>query len=181
VDTVDLSRLKAVLSNFPDQVLEAWLQPYANSEGWPPTETSLGTLSGRWRYLLKNKPLAYWQALTWKQVHRHISIQELDPQWQDIMVQMVLGAVQGQRNLYSSSIKDLSERFNRILRYFTEHGVFPSPPALLVEGGKLTILDGNHRMSAYFYAYGYFTLDPGADLQLKTQELQSYWIANEGN
>lgn len=97
------------------------------------------------------------------------------------MVQMVLGAVRGQRNLYSSSIKDLSERFNRIVGYFGEHGVFPSPPALLVEDGKLTILDGNHRMSAYFYAFGYFTLDPGTDLQLRTRELQTYWIASEGN
>jgi len=180
MNSVDLSTLKATLPNFPDQVLETWLQPYANSEGWPPIETALGTLSGRWHYLLKRKPLTYWQALTWTRVKRHISIQELNHRTQDILIQMVLGAVQGQYNLYSASISDLSERFKRILNYFGEHGIFPIPPVLLVEDGKLTILDGNHRMSAYFYAYGYFTLNPGADLQLRTQELQSYWIANQG-
>lgn len=97
------------------------------------------------------------------------------------MVQMMLGAVQGQWNIYSYSIPDLSERFNRILDHFREHGVYPSPPALLLEDGGLTILDGNHRMSAYFYAYGYFMLDPGEELQLRTQDLQSYWIAHENN
>lgn len=179
MNSIALPALKATLPNFPDEVLEQWLQPYANSEGWPPSESSTATLSGRWRYLLKNKPLSYWQSLTWEKVTRHISIHDLHPQWQEIIVQMVFGAVQGQRNLYSNSITDLAVRFNRILAYFHEHGVFPAPPALLIEDKKLTILDGNHRMSAYLYAYGYFMLDPGIELQLNTQELQIYWLASE--
>ena len=46
----------------------------------------------------------------------------------------------------------------------------------MAEPGGLTVLDGNHRMAAYQYAYGYFNLGLDADLQVKTQELQRYWI-----
>lgn len=31
-------------------------------------------------------------------------------------------------------------------------------------------------MTAYCYAYDFSTLDPGAELQLKTEEVQQYWI-----
>jgi hypothetical protein len=31
-------------------------------------------------------------------------------------------------------------------------------------------------LTAYYYCYGYFTIDPGAELQLKTKEIQEFWV-----
>lgn len=173
---IEVAALKETLPNFPAEVLEEWLLPYALSEGWPPAPSGSAALSGRWRYLLKNQPLDYWRSMEWSMVERHVSIHDLDSEFQKIMVQMVLGAIQGQFNLYSSQIKDLTPRFNRIKEHFSQFGTHPKPPALLAEPHGLTIADGNHRMAAYLYCYGYFNLDLDASLQLKTKEIQSYWV-----
>lgn len=92
------------------------------------------------------------------------------------MIHMALGATKDQKNLYSESIPDLKERFARIVSYIGEHGFMPKPPILMNESDGLSVLDGNHRMSAYFYCYGYFTVEPATDLLLKTKEIQAYWI-----
>jgi hypothetical protein len=168
--------LKASLPNFPDEVLVDWLFPYAKTEGWPLAPDERFKPEKRWRYLLRNRPLTYWQSIRWAKVTRHISIQELRKDNQEIMVHMALGALKGQKNLYSESIPDLKERFARIVSYIGECGLMPKPPTLIREAGGLSVLDGNHRMSAYYYCYGYFTIDPGAELQLKTKEIQEFWV-----
>lgn len=174
---VNIDDLTATLPNFPDEVLADWLLPYAKSEGWPPAPSESEKPLKRWRYLLRNQPLSYWRSLRWEKVERHVSISELNRESQEIMVHMVLGALKDQINLYSSSIPDLKERFSRIVAYIKEHGVLPRPPALIREPTGLGILDGNHRMAAYLYCYGYFTIDPGTELMLKAENAQHYWIA----
>jgi hypothetical protein len=171
-----LEALKKSLPNFPDEVLRDWLLPYAMTEGWPPSDTLEALPERRWRYLLRNQPLGYWRSISWQQVKRHISIYDLSAVYQDIMVQMTLGAVTGQRNLYSTSIPDLKQRFYRIVEHIGAHGVLPKTPALLEEDGALSVLDGNHRMAAYFYCYGYFKLEVEGSLQLNVKEIQSYWV-----
>jgi hypothetical protein len=175
--TISLDALQADLPNFPREILEDWLLVYANSEGWPPKVGIDGVPSGRWRYLLKLRPLPYWQSLKWERVERHVSPQALHPATQDVVVQMIQAAVLGKAGLYSSSIPDLVPRFNRIVDYLSVHGVLPRPPALLVEDGKLTCLDGNHRMSAYLYCLGYSKLGIPKGLQVETKQVQTYWVA----
>lgn len=171
-----ISVLKSSLPNFPCEVLEEWLLPYATSEGWPPADTDDSALRGRWRYLLKNMPLEFWKSLTWNKVQRHISIQDLSNSCQEVMVSMVLAAIENHNNIYSASIPDLKERFHRIVAHIRATGNLPCPPVLICEGDGLGIVDGNHRMAAYFYCYGYFKLDVDCDLQLKTNEMQHFWI-----
>ena len=93
------------------------------------------------------------------------------------MVKMVLGAIRREVNLYSLSIPDLEERFHRIVDYLKEHSSLPKPPTLVRQTGGLEILDGNHRLSAYFYCYGYFKLDIPDDVLLATNENQRFWLA----
>lgn len=93
------------------------------------------------------------------------------------MLHIVLGARQGDQNLYSNSIPDLAARFASIVEYIHLHGVLPRPPALLSTAEGWSVLDGNHRMAAYLYCYGYFNIPLAADLQLNTQEIQRFWIA----
>ena len=171
-----LQMLQADLPNFPTELLSEWLLPYANTEGWPPAPRAGDEPQGRCRYLIRKKSLDYWKTVAWRSIERHVSYSDLHKQNQEVVLLMVLGAVTGHSNLYSNSIPDLKQRFYRILEHLRSRGTLPCPPALMAEPGGLTVLDGNHRMAAYQYAYGYFNLGLDADLQVKTQELQRYWI-----
>src|SRR5262245_45140240 len=133
----------------------------------------------RWLYLLKAQPLSYWQRLRWQEATRHVSVHELRGEHQHIMVDMAMAALTGQRNRFSEAIPNLKQRFQSVVDYIALHGRLPRPPALCVEPDGLSVLDGNHRMAAYFYCCGYFkNLDPGAELQLKTEKAQQFWIGS---
>ncbi len=170
--------LKVTLPNFPDEILEEWLLPYANHEGWPPAKDSYSVPDGRLRYLLCGLTLSELRDMKWQEENRHLSIHELHPEFQKICVDMVFGAVEGDVNLYSSSIKDLSERFHRIIKYLREHGSLPKAPALLSTPTGFKILDGNHRLSAYFYGFGYINLPIDGDLMDKTASAQRFWVGS---
>jgi hypothetical protein len=173
-----LEALKTDLPNFPDEVLIDWLLPYACSEGWPPSHDPAQEPGGLWRYLLGKKPLTYWRSLCWERTDCHISFHQLRKEHQETIGQMVLAAVGGQVNIYSTSIPDLKQRFFNVVDFLSVYGQLPRPPAVIQDNEGLSVVDGNHRMAAYFYCCGYFMFDPGHSLQLKTLEIQSYWIAS---
>lgn len=172
----NLAKLKADLPNFPDEVLSDWLLPYARTEGWPPVRSAEAIPEGRWRFLLRKQPLAFWSKVKWQKVERHLAFRDLHPQNQEIALLMVLGATKGHRNLYSDSIPDLKERFMRVVDHLKENGRLPGAPTLISETGGLSVLDGNHRIAAYLYSYGYFKLELDDSLLLKTQREQAFWV-----
>ena len=51
-----IQQIKNTLPNFPDEVIETWLLPFAVSEGWPPVIGSDDIPLERWGYLLPRKP-----------------------------------------------------------------------------------------------------------------------------
>lgn len=171
-----ISELESSLPNFPREVLEEWLLPYAESEGWPPAEADDGSLCNRWKYLLANKTLKFWKAINWEKVQRHVSIQDLNESCRNVMMSMVLAAVKDQSNFYSDSIPDLKPRFERIVEHIRATGKLPCPPTLIHESDGLSIVDGNHRMAAYFYCFGYYKLEVESTLLLATNEIQEFWI-----
>jgi hypothetical protein len=174
-----LEDLKRSLPNFPDEVLANWLLPFANVEGWPPARDDESLPEKRWIFLLDGRPLRYWRSLSWSPVERHVSVNDLGTESRAIMIHIVLGAVAEQRNSYTDAIHNLRPRFWRVVEHIWHNGRLPKPPTLLVASDGLSILDGNHRMAAYLYCYGYFKLDPGPELQLKTEAVQRYWIASD--
>lgn len=178
MDAFKVADLKETLPEFPAEVLEDWLLPYANSEGWPPAKDNDSVPEGRWRFLLGGRTLSQLRNIKWQEQNRHLSIYELRADYQQICVDMVLGAIQGHVNLYSSSIKDLPERFHSILNYLREHGSLPKAPTLLSSPTGFQVLDGNHRLSAYFYGYGYFNLPVDDALMDKTAGTQRFWVGS---
>ena len=171
-----LARIKKDLPNFPDEVISDWLLTYANQEGWPPSLDAFGIPIGRWKALLVNQSFSYWQSVHWERVNKHISAQELNPDSQNRVVNLFCAAVMGKTNLWSLCISDLKPRFDRIVQYISEHGEFPCPPLLVKGPLGYNIVDGNHRMAAFLYCYGYFRVDPDAELQLKTKHTQTFWL-----
>lgn len=174
-----INKIKKTLSNFPDEVIEIWLLPFANSEGWPLKIGPDGLPLERWRYLLMKKPLEYFRKMKWTKEEKHISIHEIEAKSQSSLVQIFEAAILNRNNMMSASIFDLKTRFDGVVDYIRHYGRMPKEPILYRhENGKYKILDGNHRLAAYYYSYGYFKVDNNSDLILKTQENQTYWIAS---
>lgn len=169
--------IKATLPNFPDEVIKDWLLPFAESEGWPPQLGSDGVPLNRWRYLFGRRPFDFIQRLHWKRECKHISIHEILDSSKKTLIQIFEAAILGRHNIMSTSIPNLSERFVSVVKYIHSHGTMPKAPALLCEKDKFYIFDGNHRLSAYYYCFGYFKVDVETKLMLTTKKDQNYWIA----
>lgn len=174
--TVSLDALQADLPNFPREVLEDWLLPFAQTEGWPPAVDSEGIPSDRWRPILNEQPLSHWRSVKWAKCEGLVSFQHLHLKTQIMVLAMERGLF-GPNDAMSEKIKAWTLRFNRIVEYFAVHGVFPRPPVLLVEDGKLFALDGNHRIAAYLYCLGCFKVGRPQWLQVEPNPIQTYWIA----
>jgi hypothetical protein len=169
-----IEELKATLPNFPEEILEEWLMPYAKSEGWPPFGNDGFPFGPRWPYLLGKKPLSYWVGLGWSEERVHVEPDSLTPRCQDSIAQIMSAAVMGERNLYSESIPDLVPRFKGILAYVEQNKELPKPPALIRVADGLKVVDGSHRMAVYF-AMRIFSRESGrADLDIPPQR---FWMA----
>lgn len=176
-----ISSIRNIFPNFPDDIIYHWLLPYAISKGWPPQE-SYGELRGEWRYLLGTSTnLAYWKSIIWSYESVDIQVNDLDKSSCESVLQIISSAVFGIETIMSRSICDLKERFDGIVNYFSENGIFPVAPVLIRSNGKYKLMDGNHRIAAYFYCSGYITKSPAREIVSKTQPHQSYWIGTEPN
>lgn len=179
--TIMKSAIQSLFPNFPDDIIDQWLLPYATKRGWPPQEVN-GVLHGDWRYLLGTSTnLAYWKNIKWRFESVDLQINDLDNSSKDSVLQIISTAIFDIDTVMSRSICDLKERFNRIVSYFSEHGVFPVAPVLSRYNGQYKLMDGNHRVAAYFYCSGYITKSPAREIVLKTRLKQSYWIGSEPN
>jgi hypothetical protein len=171
-----IDRLRKDLPNFPDEVLSDWLLPFVPNAGWPPAKSFEDRPMGRWADLLMGKPLTYWRGIQWSKVDRHVSAQQLDQPSIERVVNLALAAVRGDVNPWSVGIPNLKQRFDSVVEYILVHGSIPRSPTLVNTPLGLSIIDGNHRMAAYLYCYGYFKLDVPPGLQLKTNEIQTFWL-----
>ena len=175
------SAIQNTFPNFPNDIIDQWLFPYAISKGWPPQE-AYGELHGEWRYLLGTTTnLAYWKGIKWSNESIDLQVNDLEDSSKVSVLQIISFAVFGIESTMSKNICDLKERFDQIVKYFSEYGVFPCAPILIRSNGKYKLMDGNHRIAAFFYCSGYITRSPARDILLKTRVHQSYWIGTEPN
>ncbi|WP_157572257.1 hypothetical protein [Hydrogenophaga taeniospiralis] len=64
---------------------------------------------------------------------------------------MIRAAAMGEINIYSTSIPDLKERFDRVLSHLTATRNLPDTPTLLKTEAGFRVMDGNHRLAAYSF------------------------------
>lgn len=169
-----IEELKKTLPNFPEEVLEEWLLPYAKTEGWPPFGRAGLPVGPRWPYLLGKKPLPYWLGLQWSEHLMHVEPERLTPQCTDSIAQMMLAAFMGEMNMYSQQIPDMLPRIERILSYVKSNQALPKPPALIATDAGFKVVDGNHRMAVYFAVRMYRKASSGEGVDLPPQR---FWVA----
>ncbi|MBU1181670.1 MAG: ParB N-terminal domain-containing protein [Proteobacteria bacterium] len=167
-----ISLIKDTLPNFPDEVIRDWLLQYAKAYGWPPELDVDGVPSNGWKLLLDSRPLSFFQMLDWKKECKHIPINEIAIKSQEALCMIFDSVISKRQNILNSK-----RRFENIVSNIKSNGLIPKVPALLFDNNKYFILDGNHRLAAYYYCYGYFQVELDSDLMLMTKEKQHYWIA----
>lgn len=139
-----LIQIKKDLPNFPDNVIEQWLAPFAETDGWPPVKE-------RWRNLLINTDLGYWRSTKWEWKEVSPNTLQLSPNAENILYQLMRAYAEGENNLYAKSLGERGkERFRFQLHQLIDNGVFLYPPVLVDHGKGFEIMDGNHRLAAYF-------------------------------
>ena len=75
-----------------------------------------------------------------------------------------------------SMMSDGTQRFRNCCAYLKTHGVYPHPIVLQRTDAGYFVLDGNHRLAAYFYLYGYFVVENDETPDFNVRELQEAWI-----
>lgn len=146
---MQIEAIKASLPNFPDQVIESWLLPFAIERGWPPYLADGHTASKGWEYLLLMKPKAFWLACTWSLQSIDLSLSDLSPLSRQAISDLSKAILVQEQNPCSNIINS-KERLSRALAYLRRHEQHAAPPILVELQGGYSVADGNHRLAAYF-------------------------------
>ena len=108
-----VQQIKDRLPNFPDDVIDIWLRPYAEDldYGWPPPTDPTTEQFRRWWYVLLKKGLGtYWAKTAWQHGTRQLALEELEPSSQYAASAVYESNVLGHENSFSQ-IKQSKNRF----------------------------------------------------------------------
>jgi hypothetical protein len=144
---IELADIKKDLPHWPDEVIEEWLLKLANrgsDTGWPPPEP-LGDHT--WKYILGGRPLSWWRQVRWTLEDSDLTFDSLSTASKRIVRDMLDGHVNGKPNPISQ-IRNSRTRFLTAGKYISENGTSPKPPLVIKKADGLSVLDGNHRVSA---------------------------------
>jgi hypothetical protein len=169
---VDLADIKADLPNWPDDVIDQWLLKLANrgaDTGWPPPEP-LGVHA--WKYLLGGRPLSWWKNVTWKLEDHDLEFDVLSGDSKLIVSDMIGEHVNDLPSRYPVG-PGSKTRFLSAMRHLTVHGTLPRAPVVMRLEDGLSVLDGNHRVTALCFcqAISDEILKKGGTAPLKSQRL----------
>src|SRR5262249_43238133 len=127
--------------------------------GWPPASHPSQVAPGSWGLILLNRPVVFWQGVTWALETRHMRIEDLTADsvytLQTLMdrANMALpAAVIGVPN-------DDVARIMRALQHVYGTATIPGHIALLEVDHLLDVADGYHRLAAYFLRRRIMTTD----------------------
>lgn len=158
--------------NTPDDVIDIWLVPHFNRFGWPPTQ------SNQWQYVLgRGNDLGWLKSLAWTKSTIALSPELLSPKGLETVVTLSRTHLLSETTALSM-MSDSYARFRSCCDYLKQHGRFPRPIILGASRDGFDVLDGNHRLTAYFYLYGYFEVEKEETPALNVSERQEVWIAS---
>ena len=152
-----MTEIEKELPNFPREIIEQWLLPFAEDYGWPPNEE----WREKWQKTL-TLSLEEWRNMNWKLETWDMTNFPLSFQGQACLTGMQKCYWLGEENTYTK-LKTEGNGLNRHLRalqYILEHGEFPFPIvaredfdfAFLHGLGGFRLMDGNHRLLAWHTA-----------------------------
>jgi hypothetical protein len=174
IEMTPLKMMQADLPNMPTDVIDIWLSTFYNRFGWPPE------LDNEWRYVLgQGNDLAFLQKLAWQQQEIQLSPELLEPSSRQMIVDLFRTYVLGHTTIYTS-MSDGPERFRSCCEFIRSHKKFPRPVVLRQSTNGYHILDGNHRLTAFFYLFGWFNIKNDETPDPELSDVQTTWIGTLG-
>jgi Ribosomal protein L7/L12 dimerisation domain len=141
---VSLADIKNDLPLWPDEVIKLWLVYLANrargDTGWPPPDP---LEYHPWAFILGFRPLPWWREVTWKREKTDCSFSNLCQGTKTIVARMLAEKANGTID------EETGTRFKKAADYILKNGGFKEPPIAMRLADGLSILDGNHRISAF--------------------------------
>ena len=140
---VTMTEIKKDLPSWPDDVIDQWLLYFANEPdcGWPPPEP-FG--SHRWSAILGGRPLSWWKDVAWKKETTDCSLVNLSNKSKAIVKEL--------SDAFTNKTTDsvTTRRIKDAYVYIMDHACFPKPLLMMKVATGLSVLDGSHRMAAFY-------------------------------
>jgi len=127
----------------PEEVVDVWLKQYVEDLGWPP-------LHDRWRGILGQRSVAFWARVVWRHESGPLDPGKISGRSQGHLSGMKDAYIRNIQNDYWREIEDGKKRLGKILAFVRENGRVPGPLVFLETGSVLSVVDGHHRLLAYF-------------------------------
>lgn len=144
------------MPNFPLEVIEMWLRPFAETQGWPPSEQ-------KWKDLLPiTRSLEFWRNTKWEKQLVDIVATKYSYFEASKRRAMIGGFIKpDKKNDYSKMIFLSGGNFKATLEKMLKTGLFSRPPIFFKEQNlATTVVDGAHRLLAFDIAWDvYYSLD----------------------
>ena len=164
--------MQADLPHMPSDIINTWLIPHYNRFGWPPK------IDNEWRFILgPGNDLSFLQQLTWHHQEIALTPQKLKSSDRQRIIDMFRTHVLGQRTIYSSMC-DGPERFRNCCDYIKSNKKFPHPVVLMQRPDGYEVFDGNHRLTSFFYLYGWFKVENDETRDPALSDVQCCWIGS---
>ncbi len=128
------------LPNFPADVIDQWLLPFAETDGWPPD-------APRWKHLLTNTDLNYWRTVNW--ALEEVALEELPftSKAADQINGLIEAYVDGVQNDFALALGARGlERF-QFQQNLLQQAVPLRSVVLVNHGEGFDVMDGNHRLA----------------------------------
>ncbi len=137
--------IKKDLPNFPDEIIQDWIEPYYEKHGWPP--------QGNWNGVLFTESFEFWKNVKWRKESLDLTTAEYSDEWMKVFRDMFRAYTQKSENTFFGRMMGESGpiRWLNAARYLLETGIFPKPICLLLKDGKFSVVDGNHRFVAWHF------------------------------
>ncbi|WP_163267011.1 hypothetical protein [Chelativorans alearense] len=141
-----LEKIKANLPEWPDDVIDQWLLPHSEREGfgWPPSSPFNRS---EWRYVMC-RPVVWWQAVTWTKLQTALEPDDLSAEQLRTVNGMIGAYFKGDYNAYRM-IATGPKRVFGVLEFLRANGDLPRMPVAVMDNDGLHIVDGNHRVVAW--------------------------------
>ncbi len=154
---------RELFPQFPEDIHSLWFDGRVRSNGWPPVGPA-------WMGALRGRSIEYWQALVWQKEKVRLRSIPFSDDSAEIIQGLCRAAIFNESNIYSRTITDLKPRFFSFVLYLRQHRRFPVPPILLRDGAIHELVDGCHRIAAYFAV----TAEPATAMLVDDE--QEVWI-----
>lgn len=158
-------QIDAFFSNVPEDVRNDWLYASARNNGWPPKGPF-------WNAVLLHRDISFWQETKWLKETVDLESSLWASGTLEAISQMAEGFSGNTSSLFSSKVE--RQRVLNPIRYIFKTGKIPPTIALLAVRGGFEVVDGHHRLLAFFQARNVLNVMKQLEDEGRLQELATF-------